>query len=245
MPTFEICDRTFREDAAGLFKGRHFDSAIIVLCVRWYITYKLSSRDLCEMMAERNVDVVHTTILRWVQRYIPEFEKRWQRYARPVGPSWRVDETYIKVKGQWVYLYRAVDKAGQTVDFLLSEHRDKAAAKRFFERAIEKRGVPQKITLDGYAASHQAVADLQADHTLPADLTVRTSKYLNNLIEQDHRRIKQRVRPMLGFKRFDRAAVTLAGIELAHQIKKRQFDLSPICFPGARVPQAWEAVLAA
>ena len=119
----------------SLFHGRHFDRSIIILCVRWYITYKLSYRDLVEMMAERGVDVSHTTILRWVQCYVPEFEKCWQRYARPVGTSWRVDETYIKVKGRWTYLYRAVDKQGFTVDFLLSEHRDIAAAQRFFSRA--------------------------------------------------------------------------------------------------------------
>jgi len=135
-----------------LFQGRHFNAEIVTLCVRWYVTYKLSYRDLVSIMAERNVDVAHTTILRWVQRYVPEFAKRWQRFARSVGTSWRVDETYIKLKGKWVYLYRGVDKEGQTIDFFLSEHRDIVAAKRFLQEAIEKRGVPQKITLDGYAA---------------------------------------------------------------------------------------------
>jgi transposase-like protein len=140
----------------------------------------LSYRDLVAIMAERNVDVAHTTILRWVQRYVPKFEKCWQRYARPVGTSWRVDEIYLKVKCKRVYLYRAVDRAGQTVDFLLSEHRDIAAAKRFFARAIAKRGVPQKITIDGYAASHAAVAALQEEGVLPTNLTVRANKYLNS-----------------------------------------------------------------
>ncbi len=107
--------------AQDLFKGRHFDQEIIVLCIMWYLTFKLSSRDLVQMMAERGIALAHTPILRWVQRYVPEFEKRWSRYARPVGDSWRVDETYIKVRGQWVYLYRAVDKQGHTVDFLLSK----------------------------------------------------------------------------------------------------------------------------
>jgi transposase-like protein len=102
--------------AEALFKGRQFDEEIIVLCVRWYLRYKLSTRDLVEMMAERGAVLVHTTILRWVQRYVPEFEKRWSRYARPVGGSWRCDETYIRVKGRWTYLYRAVDKVGRTVD---------------------------------------------------------------------------------------------------------------------------------
>jgi transposase-like protein len=106
-------------DSDKLFNGRHFDSSVIILCVRWYITSKLSYRDLRDMMAERGIDLAHTTILRWVQRYVPEFEKKWGRFARPVGTSWRVDETYIRVRSEWKYLYRAVDKQGNTVDFLL------------------------------------------------------------------------------------------------------------------------------
>jgi transposase-like protein len=176
---------------------------------------------------------------------VPEFIKRWQRYARPVGTSWRCDETYIKLKGRWGFLYRAVDREGQTVDFFLSEYRDIAAAKRFFAQAIEKWGMPQKITLDGYAASHVAVGELQEKGILPAKLLVRTNRYLNNLIEQDHRRVKQRVRPMLGFKNFEHAALTISGIELVHQIKKEQFDLSTLCPATTRTPQVWEAVLAA
>ena len=209
------------------------------------MTYKLSYRDLVEMMAERNVDVVHTTIMRWVQRYVPEFDKRLQRFTRSVGMSWRIDETYIKIRGKWGYLYRGVDKDGQTIDFFLSARRDIAAAKRFLQQTIEKRGRPQKIALDGYAASHEAIAELQAEGVLPPTLTVRTNRYLTNVIEQDYRRIKQQVRPMLGFKRFAHAAITLSGIELVHQIKKNQFDLSAICVPHARTPHVWEAVLAA
>ena len=129
--------------AQDLFKGRHFDQEIIVLCVRWYLTFKLSSRDLVQMMAERGIALAHTTILRWVQRYVPDFEKRWNQYARPVGDSCRVDETYIKVKGQWVYLYHAVDKQGRTVDFLLSKRRDVAAAKRFFSQCDETAWSPE------------------------------------------------------------------------------------------------------
>src|SRR5664279_2452164 len=128
-----------------LFKGRHFDREIIVLCVRWYLRYKLSFRDLVEMMAERGLSLAHTTIMRWVQRYVPEFERRWSRFARPVGGSWRVDETYVKIKGRWTYLYRAVDKAGKTVDFLQRVKRDVAAAKAFFRRALASHGrVPHK-----------------------------------------------------------------------------------------------------
>ena len=232
-------------DTPALFTGRHFDRLLIIQAVRWYITYKLSYRDVCELMAERGVTLVHTTVMRWVQCYVPVFEKQWKKYARPVGLSWRVDETYIRVKGKWTYLYRAVDKQGRTVDFLLSEHRDKATANRFFKKAIGNNKAPQKITLDGYEATHQAVADLQAEGVLSATVEVRTSKYLNNLIEQDHRRVKQRYYPMLGFKRFTNAAVTISGIELIQKIKKGQFNTSEISKSGALVPQVWEAVLAA
>jgi transposase-like protein len=196
------------------------------------------------MMAERGVDLAHTTILRWVQRYVPEFEKRWSRFARPVGTSWRVDETYIRVRGEWKYLYRAVDKQGNTVDFLLREHRDIAAAKRFFTRAISKHGAPEKITLDGYAATHTAIDELKEAALLPQNVIIRTSKYLNNLIEQDHRRVKQRIHPMLGFKRFENASVTISGIELAQKIRKGQFDSSAINQEGLRAQKMWEAVLA-
>src|SRR5689334_7515079 len=198
------------------------------------------------MMAERGIALTHTTILRWVQRYVPEFEKRWSRYALPVGDSWRVDETYLKIKGQWVYLYRAVDKAGRTVDFLLSRRRDIASAKRFFSRATRQHGVPRVITLDGYAASHRAVAKLKEAGTLPRRVRVRSCKYLNNMVEQDHRRIKQRIRPMLGFKRFETAAVTIRGIELAEKIKKQQFNLKPLTGQAAvTAPEIRTAVLAA
>jgi transposase-like protein len=203
--------------ASSLFRGRHFDRSVIILCVRWYITYKLSYRDLVEMMAERGVDVSHTTILRWVQCYVPQFEKRWCHYAGPVGASWRADETYIRVRGRWTYLYRAVDKQGLTVDFLLSEHRDIAAAKQFFTQAIRQHGPPAKITVDGYPATHTALNELKAKEVLPQNTQMRTSKYLNNLIEQDHRRVKQRIYPMLGFKNFRNAAVMISRIELVKE----------------------------
>jgi transposase-like protein len=229
----------------SLFYGRHFDRSIIILCVRWYITYKLSYRDLVEMMAERGVDVSHTTILRWVQCYVPEFEKRWRRYARPVGTSWRVDETYIRIRGRWTYLYRAVDKQGLTVDFLLSEHRDIEAAKQFFVQTIIKHASPERITIDGYPATHAAISELKAAEVLAQKTKVRTSKYLNNLIEQDHRRIKQRVYPRLGFKRFANAVITTSGIELVHKIRKGQFNASAVIQSQERIPHIWEAVLAA
>ena len=141
--------------------------------------------------------------------------------------------------------YRAVDKEGRTVDFLLSKRRDVAAAKRFFSRATKQQGVPRVITFDGYAASHRAVAKLKEIGTLPRRVRVRSRKYLNNVVEQDHRRIKQRIRPMLGFKRFETAAVTIRGIELVEKIKKQQFNLKPLTGKATTAPEIWDAVLAA
>src|SRR5258707_12243106 len=128
-----------------LFEGRHFDREIIVLCVRWYLRFKLSFRDLVEMMAERNLSMAHTTIMRWVHHYAPEFERRWNRFARPAGSSWRVDETWVKIRGQWVDLYRAVDRAGKTGDFRLSTRRKVAAAKALFRRACKSQGATPTI----------------------------------------------------------------------------------------------------
>jgi transposase-like protein len=157
-----------------------------------------------------------------------------------------VDETYIRVRGMWTYLYRAVDRQGLTVDFLLSEHRDISAAKRFFTRAIERHGTPETITLDGYPATHAAVAELKKSGVLRPLAKVRTSKCLNNLVEQDHRRVKQRIYPMLGFKKFANASITIGGIELAQKIRKGQFNTTELTNRvGERVPPVWEAVLAA
>jgi transposase-like protein len=228
-----------------LFAGRHFDREVIILYVRWYLRFKLSFRDLVEMMAERGLDLAHTTILRWVRRYAPEFIKRWNRFGKAAGRSWRVDETYIKVRGQWTYLYRAIDKAGQTVDFRLSKRQDVGAAKAFFHKTIRHERRPPHITLDGYAASHRAVREMQNDGLLPRSTRLRSSKYLNNLIEQDHRGIKSRTRPMLGFKNFSSAAITIAGVELLRRIHKDQFFLSRLRLKDQAAPALWNAVLAA
>ena len=163
-----------------LFEGRHFDREVVILCVRWYLRFKLSLRDLVEMMAERGLSIAHTTIMRWVRHYAPEFEKRWQRFAREVGRSWRVDETYVKIRGEWCYLYRAVDRAGRTVDFRLSTRRDVAAAKAFFRKAVKgQRRAPETITLDDYAASHRAVRELRVDDSFTPK---QTSDLLNSLL---------------------------------------------------------------
>ena len=231
--------------ADHLFKRRHFDRLIITLCIRWYLRYKLSYRDLVEMMAERGLSMAHTTIMRWVVRFIPVFEQRWHKYVKPVGRSWRVDETSIKIKGEWVYLYRAVDKAGQTVDFYLSAHREVSAAKAFFRKAILRNGTPQKITLDGYPASPRAVEDLQNEAIIPAETILRSCPYLNNIVEQDHRGIKSRTGPMLGFKRFDHATLVIAGIELARKIKKGQFNVHRLMKRAGDIHDMWMAVLVA
>ena len=202
------------------FKGAHFPQDIILTSVRWYVTYPLSYRHVEELMEERGVSVDHATIQRWVVKYSPQLEEAFHRRKRPVWVSWRMDETYIKVTGQWRYLYRAVDKHGQTIDFLLTEQRDEAAALRFLKKAIGRHGVPEKMTIDGSAANEAAIKSYNAEHGTA--IVIRQVKYLNNVVEQDHRGVKRVTRPMLGFKSFDAAQDTLVGIELMHMIKKRQ-----------------------
>jgi transposase-like protein len=231
---------------SDLFKGRHFEQEIIILCVRWYLRYKLSYRDLVEMMAKRGLSISHTTILRWVQRYTPEFDKRWSRFASPAGTSWRMDETYVRIRGRWAYLYRAVDASGKTVDFRLSPRRNVASAKAFFRKAVRsQRRSPQTITLDGYVASDRAVRELREQGRLPNLTKLRSSKYLNNLIEQDHRNVKSRLGTMLGLKSFASAAITIRGVELIHLIRKGQFDLCALATQGQATSEIWAAVLSA
>ena len=210
-----------------IYGGRHFPKEIIILCVRWYVTYRLSYRDLVDMMAERGVYVSHSTILRWVLRFIPEFVKRWDRHRRAVGCPWRADETYIPIKGEWHYLYRAVDSRGRTVDFYLSEQRDIRAAMTFFRKALASHPnkPPRKITVDGYKATHRALRLLRRRNPTWRRVVVRSCQYFNNIVEQDHRAIKRRVAAMLGFRTFYSAATTLMAIELAHRIRKRQFSI--------------------
>jgi putative transposase len=201
-------------------KGAHFPKDIMLMDVRWYIAYPLSYRHVEELMGECGVPVDHATIQRWVVKYSPLLEEAFHRRKRPVWVSWRMDETSIRVKGEWKYLYRAVDKYGETIDFLLTEHRDKEAALRFLKKAIRRNGVPEKITIDGSAANEAAIKSYNAEYGTTID--IRQIKYLNNIVEQDHWAVKRVIRPMLGFKSFDAAQGTLAGIELMHMIKKRQ-----------------------
>ena len=202
------------------FKGSQFEHDIILWAVRWYVAYPISYRQLEEMMAERGVEVDHSSLNRWVLKYTPLLEMAFRRRKRPVGTSWRLDETYISVKGQWKYLYRAVDKAGRTVDFLLTAKRDRRAADRFLRKAIEQCGTPEKITIDKSGATTAAIEHYNVG--CDRNIQLRQAKYLNNIVEQDHRAIKRMTRPMLGFKSFWSAAITLAGIEVMHMIRKGQ-----------------------
>ena len=213
------------------FKWKHYEGAIILLNVRWYLKYALSYRNLKEMMAERGVEVDHTTIMRWVHQYSPEIEKKVRRYLKPTNDSWRVDETYIKVKGKWKYLYRAVDSDGDTIDFMLSAKRDRKAAKRFFKKALGSKHnqMPRVITVDKNPAYPIAIHELKNDRILPKKVGLRQIKYLNNIVEQDHRPIKRIVRPMLGFQFFHTAIKTIKGIEIMHMIKKGQVDTLNQC----------------
>jgi transposase-like protein len=212
-----------------VFKGRHFDRSVILLCVRWYLAYSLSLRNLEEMMAERGVSVDHATIHRWTLRYAPELLKRFNQSKRAVTGRWHIDETYVKVRGQWCYLYRAIDSDGDTVEFWFSERRNLTAAKRFLRKALKRHGRPERIVIDGSQTNREAILTCDTAERLQdrsrrelKPIRIRQSRYLNNRIEQDHRAIKRRIRPMLGFKSLNSARVILGGIEMIHMMRKQQ-----------------------
>ena len=205
------------------FKGTRFPIDVILVCIRWYAAYPLSYRHLEEIMEERGVSVDHSSINRWAIRFLPLIEKMARKHKRPIGGSWRMDETYIKVKGVWKYLYRAVYKQGKTVDFLLTAKRDMAAAKRFFDKAMGANGAPNKVAMDKSGANKAAMNTINAGRDV--SILARQVKYLNNIVEQGHRAIKRLTRPMLNFKSFRSASSVLAGIELMHMIRKGQFEI--------------------
>ena len=202
------------------FKYCRFQKEIVLTCVRWYLAYPLSLRNIEAIMTERGVSVDHSSINRWVKKFSPLLEAEARKRRKPVSTSWRLDETYIKVKGEWTYLYRAVDKCGNTVDFLLTAKRDQRAAKRFLVKAIGDFGTPAKITIDKSGANQAAIKSYNKD--TDSKIEIRQIKYLNNIVEQDHRAVKRITRPTLGFKSFWYAADTIAGIELIHMIRKGQ-----------------------
>ncbi len=202
------------------FKGSQFEREIILWGVRWYVAYPISYRQLEEMMGERGVAVDHSTLNRWVIKYAPEVAKQFRRLQRPVGRCWRMDETYVKIKGKSAYLYRAVDKEGHTIDFLLTPTRDREAAGAFLRKAIRSQGLPEKITIDKSGANTAAITHYNKTHKTA--IVIRHSKCLNNIVEQDHRAVKRLTRPMLGFKSFWSTRCTIAGIEVMHAIRKGQ-----------------------
>ncbi|MFL9966669.1 IS6 family transposase [Paraburkholderia sediminicola] len=222
---------TLNPPVARVLKRLHYPLDVILMCVRWYVAYPLSLRHIEEMVAERGVCVDHSTVHRWALKLLPVLEKAFRRRKRPVWKSWRMDETYIRIKGEWRDLYRAVDKEGNTIDFLLRAHRDKAAARRYFEKSIARNGVPDTVTIDRSGANLAALEAINADRAMP--IKIRQSKYLNNLVEQDHRAIKRRTRPMLGFKTFRCARILLGGIEVMHMIGKGQMTCARGTHPSA------------
>ena len=216
-----------RRNRPTLFKGRHFEAEIIVLCVRWYLRFGLSFRNLEELMAERKLNVDHVTIWRWVQRYAPELNRRCRPELRRTNGSWRVDETYLRVAGKWTYLYRAVDSSGATIDFLLSSRRDAAAAKRFLQKALQGHPRPRVINVDGNPSYPKVIAELKKTGELGRRCRCRPVRYLNNIVEQDHRAIKRRVRASQGFRSFRAAAKTIQGFEMVNMIRKGQVRWLP------------------
>lgn len=232
-----------------MFKGRHFDRSVILLCVRWYLAYSLSLRDLEEMMAERGVQVDHATIHRWTVHYTPLLLEQFNRCKRPVTGKWHVDETYIKVRGQWRYLYRAIDSNGDTVEFWFSERRNLTAAKRFLRKALKRHGRPERIVIDGSQTNREAILSCDATNQLEdrsgrklKPIRIRQSAYLNNRIEQDHRAIKRRVRSMLGFKSTTAARVILSGIEMVHMMRKGQAKYA--CNPRPSLAEQFDLLAA-
>ena len=214
------------------FKGNHYPREVVLHAVFFYLRYAVSYRDLEEILQERGVDVDHATLNRWVVRYSPLIAKEAQRRKARTSSSWRMDETYIKVKGKWNYLYRAVDKFGKTLNFMLSERRDEAATTSFFTRTLGNNGVPERVVIDQSGANLAGLKNMNSLLMLNGRyrfIDILQVKYLNNIIEQDHRFIKKITRPMKGFKAFHSASATLEGIEVAHMIRKNQLASKGQC----------------
>jgi putative transposase len=204
------------------FKGFCSSPEIIMLFVYMKCRFSLSYRDLEEMASIRGAVIDHATLQRWLIRFVPLIDKEIRRRKKPVGNSWRMDETYIKVNGKWVYLYRAVDSYGNTIEFLLRKYRDAVAAKAFFRKAFKNNGIPDKVVIDKSGSNTSALNDFNKNLREEERIEICQNKYLNNIIEQDHRFIKKRTKPMLGFKSFRSAKITITGIENIRIIQKGQ-----------------------
>jgi len=208
----------------AIFKWRQTEPGLILCAVRWYLRYSLSLRDVEELLEERGLKTDHTTVWRWVQCYAPELEQRLRRYLKPTNKSWRVDETYVRVKGRWCYLYRAIDSAGATIDVLLSAWRDADAAKRLLGKALSHPSHPQPrvINTDLAPIYGSAIPDIKKEGTLRRRCRHRPVQYLNNILEQDHRAIKRRVNAKQRFREFQAAQRTIQGYEAMNMIRKGQ-----------------------
>jgi len=202
------------------YKWKHFPKEIIIQAVYWYLKYSLSYRDVQELLSERGIDVCYTTIYRWVIEFSPLITTKIKKRIKRTNDSWRVDETYVKVNGQWTYLYRAIDSEGNTLDFMLSKRRNKKATIKFFKKIMknESHQKPRVITTDKYSAYPISLKSIKTFKRTEH----RQIKYLNNIIEQDHRFIKKKIKPTLGFKSFNSAKITIDGIEALHMMKKGQ-----------------------
>lgn len=204
------------------FKGFCSSPEIIMLFVYMKCRFSLSYRELEELSYIRGATIDHSTLQRWVMKFVPLIDKRVRKRKKPVGNSWRMDETYIKLNGNWIYLYRAVDSVGNTIEFLLRKHRDKAAAKAFFRKAFKNNALPEKVVIDKSGSNISALKSKNESLDSDKQITVLQNKYLNNIMEQDHRFIKKRTKPMLGFKNFHSAKITITGIENIRIIQKNQ-----------------------
>ena len=205
-----------------MFERHRYPRVIILQAVYFKLRFTLSYRDVEELMSIRGIKVDHSTIQRWVFKFSKEVEKNMHKRKKQVCDSWRMDETYIKVKGRDMYLYRAVDKYGNTVDFLLTRRRQKMSAQKFFNKAIGNNGKPRIVNIDKSGANSSAILTVNKRSLSTKKIKIRKVKYLNNIIEQDHRRIKRRIRIMTGFKEFESAQRTLSGIEVVSIINKDQ-----------------------
>ena len=208
------------------FANKQFPSTTILMAVRWYVAYKLSYRNIEELLAERGVQVDHATIHRWVCEYAPQLESVFRGRKRPISRSWRMDETYIKVKGEWQYLYRAVDKCGAIIDFMLSKKRDELAARKFFQKSINQHGLPEKVVIDKSGSNSAALDTINCNvffaGMIGCFIEVLQIKYLNNIVEQSHRPVKWKMRTALGFKSVAGAEATIAGVELWQMLRNGQ-----------------------
>lgn len=205
------------------FEGRHFKKTIILMTVHWYLAYALSYRNIEELMAERGLGVDQSMINCWVIKYAPKLEVEFSKeHKRKIGSSGRMDETYIKVKRKWCYLYCAVDKLGATIDLILSKNRDELAEKRFFNKAIVYSGKPEKITINKSCDNNAALKSINKKYVEPDKIEFRKIKYLNNIVDQDNRFIKRITKLIMGFKESHSAHATLMSIDLYHMLHKSQ-----------------------